>query len=406
MTIAQGIKKQSVFKKQAGLGVPASGAGGQILRRTSSVYTLSKGTFESDEIISHQQSTGVSFGSDSIAGNHQGLISPLTFKSWFETMARKVFAAGATTTALTNVTAATTGGSTGTFTRAAGSFLTDGVKIGDVIRLTAGAFNAANLNLNLGVLNLTATVATVIPLNGATMVAEGPIAAATVTIPGKRCWTPTSGHTDDSFSIEHWFSDVAQSEVFAGCKVDTFAFGFPTNGAATADIGLKGGGITTASAEYFTAPTAAPTWGVLHAVNGVLRYANANVANVTGLTLNYAGQLETKAVVGATTVAGAFPHMPRFTGQLTALFADRTYLDAFLNETAMSLSVWAAAGGTAAADFMGFTLSNVKATDSNRNDAEGPLEITLPFQALYNPNGGAGTTYEQSTLVIQDSQAV
>lgn len=404
MPFATGLFKKLKYKKEVTWNlVPAAGAS-QAVRRVTSTLDINKPTYVSPEITPELQIRDARHGAREVAGAIKGLLVPQMWQDFTAAALRKLYAA---TAAIAGASITIAGaGPTYTVTRAAGSFLTDGVKIGDVIRLTAGAFNAANLNLNLGVLNLTATVATVIPLNGATMVAEGPIAAATVTIPGKRCWTPTSGHTDDSFSIEHWFSDVAQSEVFAGCKVDTFAFGFPTNGAATADIGLKGGGITTASAEYFTAPTAAPTWGVLHAVNGVLRYANANVANVTGLTLNYAGQLETKAVVGATTVAGAFPHMPRFTGQLTALFADRTYLDAFLNETAMSLSVWAAAGGTAAADFMGFTLSNVKATDSNRNDAEGPLEITLPFQALYNPNGGAGTTYEQSTLVIQDSQAV
>ena len=43
----------------------------------------------------------------------------------------------------------------------AGDFLTGGFKIGDVIRLSVGTFNALNLNKNLLIVALTATVATV-----------------------------------------------------------------------------------------------------------------------------------------------------------------------------------------------------------------------------------------------------
>src|SRR5258708_22151925 len=119
--VASGIRKQTTFKKQSALGVPAIGAGGQILRRETSVFNLNKATFASTEIVSHQQSTGVRHGMQSPTGKLAGILSPGTYKLLMATGMRKDFVAGATTGALVNVTAAVTSGAAGTLTPAAGS---------------------------------------------------------------------------------------------------------------------------------------------------------------------------------------------------------------------------------------------------------------------------------------------
>ena len=61
--------------------------------------------------------------------------------------------------------------------------------------------------------------------------------------------------------------------------------------------------------------------------------------------------------------------------------------------------------GTAAADFVSFVMPRVKLGSADIDDGEKNLSQTLSFTALYNSAGGAGTSSEQSTLVIQDSQA-
>ena len=76
MAVAQGINKKTVYKKQTGLGAAASGAGGQVVRRTSSVFQAPPDTFESNEIVGHQQSTGVGLGVVKPAGKIDGLLSP------------------------------------------------------------------------------------------------------------------------------------------------------------------------------------------------------------------------------------------------------------------------------------------------------------------------------------------
>jgi hypothetical protein len=52
-----------------------------------------------------------------------------------------------------------------------------------------------------------------------------------------------------------------------------------------------------------------------------------------------------------------------------------------------------------------FVLPRVKLGSADIDDGEKNLSQTLSFTALYNSAGGAGTSSEQSTLVIQDSQA-
>jgi hypothetical protein len=52
-----------------------------------------------------------------------------------------------------------------------------------VIRITAGLSGTANINKNLVILGLTGTVATVTPLNGSAMTAEGPTGTSTITVP-------------------------------------------------------------------------------------------------------------------------------------------------------------------------------------------------------------------------------
>ena len=101
------------------------------------------------------------------AGKIDGLLSPGTYGALMGSLLRKDMTAGVSATGATISVAAS--GQNWTLTRSAGSYLTDGFKIGDVIRLTAGAFNALNTQKNLLIIALTATVATVRVVNGSAM---------------------------------------------------------------------------------------------------------------------------------------------------------------------------------------------------------------------------------------------
>jgi hypothetical protein len=68
------------------------------------------------------------------------------------------------------------------------------------------------------VISATATVLTVVPLNGVALVAEGPIAGCTVSAPGKMTYAPATGHTNDYFSWEKKFTDLTRYELFTDVK--------------------------------------------------------------------------------------------------------------------------------------------------------------------------------------------
>ena len=166
MTIEIGTLKQTIFKRQTAKGTLATTGSAQILRRQTSTFELVKEHYDTmSEINSAQQLFSNRHGVKTINGAIAGLLSPGTYTDMISAVLRRDFTA---VTAITgaSITVAGTGPSF-TLTRAAGSWLTDGVKNGMVIQLSVGVFNAANLAKNLQVTNVSsATVLTCQPVNG------------------------------------------------------------------------------------------------------------------------------------------------------------------------------------------------------------------------------------------------
>jgi hypothetical protein len=403
MPIGTGIAKQLRYKVESSFGVAPGVTAAQLLRRVESTINLEKDTYQSAELRTDYQISDFRHGTRRTMGNIRGELSPRTYADFIAAALRRDFTAGVSAASL-SITIA--GSGPYTVTRAAGSWLTDGFKAGDVVRLTAGTFNVANLNKNLYVVSLTATVLTVVTANGSAMVAEGPIASATASVTGKKTFTPTTGHTDKSFAIEHWFSDVPQSELYLGCKISTIDLALPPTGMATIDVGVMGnGGLTTASSAYYTSPTAATTTGIAAAVNGLLYIGGTAVATCTGLSVKVDGGYSGDPVVGSNTMPLIFPGRVNVTGQFTAYFDSATFRDAFINESEIALSAILTADNTAGADFIAINLPRIKLGSAGRSDGEKGLILTADFQALYNSAGGTGISSDQTTFSIQDSAA-
>lgn len=399
---ASGVFKQLAYKSESTFGTVPSASGAQSLRRVQSTLDLSKDTYQSNEIRADQQVADMRHGVRRVTGQITGELSPATYKDFFAQILRRDFTALSAISGV-NVTIAGTGPYT--VTRASGSFLTDGLKAGDVIRITAGSVNAANLNKNLLITGLTATVLTVIVLNGSSLIAEGPIASCTVTLAGKKTFVPASAQTDRSFSIEHWFSDLGKSEVFSGCKASKIAIQMPPTGMVTVAVDITGQNVTTATSQYFTSPTGASTSGCLASVNGVLRVGGTAVATLTGLSLDVNSNFTGDPVVGANTVPFLYPGRILVSGQATAYFDSTTLRDAFLDETELDLLAVFTASSDKDAKFVSFVLPRIKLGGASKNDGEGGIIQTLPFTALLNTAGGAALVSEYTTISIQDSDA-
>lgn len=403
MATASGIYKQVIYKEEVTYGVMPASASAQAVRRVTSSLDMTKDTYQSNEIRPDFQMADYRHGLRKVAGSINGELSAKTYSDFMAAALKKAFAATAPISGASITIAGTAGAYT--ITRAAGSFLTDGVKIGDVVRLTAGAFNAANLNKNIMVTAVTALALTGMTLNASTLVTEGPIASATVTVVGKKSLIPQTGHTDKSFSIEHWHPDVPTSEVFTGCKVSKIGLSLPPTGMATCNVEFMGKDVTTNTAQYFTSPTAITTTGTMASVNGVLRVGGATVANVTGLTIDIAAAQSGEPTVGGNTVAFQAAGRVLVTGQITATFDSTTLRDAFYNETEISLYAAFTADNSASADFITFSLPRIKVGGASKDDGEKTITQTIPFQALLNIAGGAALATDLTTISIQDSAA-
>lgn len=403
MAIATGVAKQLAYKAETTWGTVPAASGAQALRRVTSDLNLTKQTYQSAEIRTDYQVADFRHGVRSVAGTVRGELSPGTYEDFLAAALRKTFAAVTNLTGLSLTIAAS--GDYYTVTRSSGSYLSDGIKVGQVVRLTAGSLAAGNLNKNLLVVGLTALAATVLVLNGSTLTAEGPIASCTMSVPGKESYVPTSGHTDTSFAIEHWYSDVSQSEVFSGCKVNSVGIALPPSGISTIEFGFMGKDVTTAAAQYFTSPTAASTSGVVAAVNGAVAVNGTRVALLTGLQINIAGGMTAEPVVGSNTFPDIFEGRVIVSGQFSAYFEDATLRDLFLNETEASIVAAFTTANTAAADFLSITLPRIKVGGASKDDGEKGIVQTFPFQALLNTSGGSGTSSHATTIAIQDSLA-
>jgi hypothetical protein len=402
MALAQGVKKEVRVKKEVTFGVAPGTGSAVLMRRVESSFDVVKDTYESAEIVTHQQVADFRHGARRVEGNLNGELSPTSYQIFMEAMLRKAFAAGGTTGAQTNITAAA--GPPGTFTRAAGSYLTDGFKVGDVVRWTGWTTGGvANNARNYRITALSATVMTTSGLNDEVVAAKASGDSVTCTVQGKKCFTPDTGQTNDSLSIEQWFPDITQSELYRGIRLRSMAVSLPATGLATISFGFLGQDITRATSQYYISPTAAATTGILAAVSGSLRIGGVDYATVTGLEFTVDTEASGLQVVGANITPDVFVGRLKARGQMTVAFENAVLRDMFIDETEADIQAYFRLSSAVNSDFLSFYLPRVKAGGAQKSDGEQSLIQTIPFVGLYQGAGGTGTTSDKTTFTIQDS---
>lgn len=399
MAIASGVSKKLAYKAESSWGtIPAVKTGAQYLRRTSSDLDMQKATYESAEIRTDFQVADFRHGVRRVEGTLSGELSPATYGDFLAALLRMDFAAGVSASSLT----ITMDNTAKTATRATGSWLTDGFKIGDTVRFTGfTAGFVGNNSRNYRIVGVTALVLTFAA--SSVLVNCTSQASITCAVAGKKAIAPASGHTNKSFSIEHWYSDINQSEVFTGCKIGKADISLPSTGMATVGFSVLGKDVTTGTSQYYTSPTAETTTGVLTAVSGTLTVGSTDIAVVTGATITIDAGLTSAEVVGSNSAAAVFNGRTRVSGQMTVYFEDATMRDAFLNETELSLTVQLLTGTDAAANFISITLPRIKVGGAGKGDGEQGIIQTVPFTALLNTAGGTGLATDATTIAIQDS---
>lgn len=403
MTIASGIRKITVYKKQTALGAAAAGAGGKEFRRTKSVFKADRDMYESNEIQSHHMSTGASYGLQKCEGQGDFELSPGSYSDLIGSLLERDFTAIPDITSLTLTIAAS--GSQYTVTRGAGDFMADGIKLGHVVRLSGGTLDPGNINKNLWVTAVTGTTLTVTVLNGSGMAEQAAIASCTVSLPGKVTYTPTTGHTSDYYSVEEWYADLNKSELFTDLKVGAMSLNMPATGNNSGSFGFVGLGRTVGASQVLTSPTASAR-RITSAINGYVTINSVLQTAVTGITINVDKSAQNAgAVIGSNVGADVTTGRIKVSGTITAQFDSTALRDYIISETAVPVNIVFAIDQAANSHFVSLSLPKVKFWTDTPDDGEKAIIRTYNFTAEYFSSGGASIARLNTILQVQDSAA-
>lgn len=377
MSLQSAVRTQLVYKAETTLGELPGASGAQAIRRVSSSIGLTKDAFTSNEVRADMQIADVRHGGRSVRGNIEGELSVQTWDEWIAAVMRGTWTAGVSASPSDFATGITSS-NTGTFTFAgAGSLITKGFKVGDIVRVTGVT---GNTNTNFRITALTATVMTVHPKPATqAQVASG----WTVAVVGSKL---LPGVLAPSFTIEQSHLDIDASERFVGCRVGGANINIPPNGIATVQwdvLGLDGAVLTGASAPYFTGVLPETSTGVLTGIEGGVRLNGAEQAIVTGIQINLSNNLSLQPVVGTPIAPDIFYGRTVVTGQVSAFLSDEALINVFVNESLVDLVVQANASGAAPQGFLCFNMQGVKFTGYSKTiAAEGGVIVQFPFQAV------------------------
>jgi len=413
MTVASGVQKLVAFKKETTWGAEGASlpvqTGGKYLRRVKSDISLAKDTYESSEIRSDFQVAVFQHGLRKVEGTIEGELSTVSYRDFLSTLTRKVWAVGGSGTAKSVTVAGTYPLKTLTST----NWISEGFRVGDVINLTAGTGTDQNNN-NALIVSLTATVCTVLVLNGNPF-SNGSLTGVSVSTRGWKTFVPLTIHTDESYLIEHYFSDILQSELFNGMKISSCDLDLPPSGLATIKFGFMGRDLLDTSARrnsiattsaWLTSVAAAPTTGVVGAVNGALSVAGVQVALLTGLSIKIESGMSGEAVVGSNMYPDIVEGRVKVSGQLTAMFENEVMRNYFVSETEVEICAAFTDGPAANAQVFAIHLPRVKMGSASKDDGEKSIIQTMSFTALLGTGtgtGGVASNSDATTIGFQDS---
>lgn len=396
--IAVGTAKTVAYKKETNFGELAGTSGGKQLRRVTADFNLVKETYTSNELRTSRQNATSAHGVRSAEGSLSAELSAGSYADFMGSVLARDFTPVALGAAVADVTV-TVVGDTYQFVRASGSFVTQGIRVGMIIN-ASGLTDTDDNGRDFLVTAVSALSITFVPLDalGAPS-AQGTGTSVTFSAPGKQTYIPSTGHTDDSYTIEEWYADITQSEVFTGMKVGSMAVSMPSTGFITADFSFMGkdmaqSGVT----QYFTSPAAQGTSGALAAVNGAVIVNGAPVALITSIDFTVDRAMENATVVGSNSLASIFSGKILASGNMSVYFTDAAFRNYFNNETEVSIVVGVSTNACGTGSAMSFYFPRVKINSFTKSDAELGILASAAFEAL---EGCDGT----STVFVQDSEA-
>jgi len=377
---------------------------GQILRRVASTLKLGKDTYQSAEIRSDRQLADFRHGTRRGTGSISGELSGKTYQDLMAAAFRGNWAAAIAKTN-SDLTSVAADNATAKFTFGGGNPVTEGYRVGDILRFT-NLSEAANNSTNFTILSFGGSnnrEVTVFPAP----TDMGADSAFNVTSVGRRLEMPSSGFVSRRIGVEHYFSDIDQAKLFTECRVGGMNLALPATGMATVEFPMVPRNMkvfATGSSPYFTSPAAETTTPLYTAVGGLVLVGGTQVGIVSGGTINLNLTPTSVPVWGSNLVPEIHLGRGLVTGQLQFQLQNLNFSEAFLDEDEISVLLQMTANNDATSPVMVVHLPRIKFGDDDQPlDGEGPMSQGMPFQALKYVGSAAGVP--QTTMAIVDTES-
>lgn len=267
-----------------------------------------------------------------------------------------------------------------TFTRASGSYITDGFAVGDVVQW-AGFANAAN-NVSVVISTLTATVMTCTTATG--LVDEATVVTARCSTNCRPSFTFEKGHLVNGIYFP-----------FTGVVIDGFTLSGKVNDAVdfSFDVLTKAVG-NEANASVFSTLTAVNTNPLMTAWDGSIKRAGVAIANVVSWSLKGARNSDSAEVCGSSSLYDIQPKAAQITGSLELYFDSAQAYTDFRAETDLALQINIGPGGTKS-----YTIDLTKCRYKNwkGDPKDGLSTVTVDFES-FAPDSGTNTSFMLTRL--------
>lgn len=383
------------FKVEAAFNTaPGVGSAEELRFTPGAGLNLKAATIRSNEQRSDALMTMGRMGSRSVDGTYSAEVSKGSHDTIYEAVMRSTWAAAVAITQATMTSITTT---TSTIVAAGGDWMTQGVRVGDVVVLT-GHLTAANNNILLRVKTVTTSTITV---HGTPLTVDA-VADLSFTLTIQKKLKNGATPTKRTFYVEQNNVDIDGSQLFGGCKFTGFKITGTPDGMAVVEFTMLGASMATvtgAGAPYYTSPTTFTSDPMVFA-DAKISLGGTDIAIGTAFELNYQISAATQPVVGTVTSPDVFDNDVTMSGSFSLIRQDFTYVTGFTAETEFALHILLALPTGAPPQFLSIFVPRIKFTSADAQlGGDGAMIESLPFQTGAQAVSAA-TGYDATLLTI------
>ena len=359
------------------------------LRHTGTSLGLSKGTNMSEELRSDRQIEDYRHGAKQTGGDISTEVSYGTLDDLLEAVLCGEWSAGAGATITgTTISAAAADDS---FNDSGNGFITAGFSVGD--RITVSGFTGTVANNDTYIIQTVAAgkITVILATGAAAANIVDDAAGESVTI-AKGGNTLKAGVERRSFSVIRNFTDQVEADDpfhrFTGVELNTVEVNVTAEAIVTATFGTVGRelvveGEDPAGATY----PAVGTTRVMDAFTGAPREGGTTIGVITEINFTLDNGIEPRFVVGSDLTIRPSIKRSNLSGTATMYFENATMMNKFINETETSIDLTIR---DAAGNRLRFFMPRVKYNGGQPDvDDEGPVTLSMPFQALRDSTTGS-----------------